>query len=423
MPVLPHVERHHLARLAVRPTPIQPHRQPLALGRHLQHRPQRAVLHRHPIPAPRPPHRRSTQPALVAQKHDPVAPGKIPCPALGLHRLVFPLQRTRRPHLRPRQRVQIPHVIAGVRQDDPALRRLRLPGRIPPRHQRHLGRFPCVRCLHHPSRAIPPQRRLRLPRRQLPRRLPLPSLTLPPHLGDLRRPMPLRQRPECRPSLDRLQLLGITDQHHLGPRIARRRQHPLHLPRAHHAGLIHHQHVAIGELIPLLPPREFQAGDRARRDTRSRLEPFGRNTRQRHAPNPVARLLPSRPRHREHRALASAGIPHHQRHVGATRDMLQRCPLLRPQHQSTSSRRHRSLLHNPRSNAISVTPCHGRRRQLQPLFSPHHLARRQPLLPACISTDLHQLRRRLDLHHHGGKLLRPIRVPVDEPRQRLPGKR
>ena len=42
------------------------------------------------------------------------------------------------------------------------------------------------------------------------------SSLLPAHLGDLRRAVPLGQRPERRPGLDRLQLLRIADQHHLG---------------------------------------------------------------------------------------------------------------------------------------------------------------------------------------------------------------
>jgi hypothetical protein len=82
-------------------------------------------------------------------------------------------------------------------------------------------------------------------RRQRLRRVALPVLALPAYLGDLGRNRGARQRPERRAGLDRLQLLGVADQHDLRARLlGMRRQHPLHLARADHAGLVDHQHVA-----------------------------------------------------------------------------------------------------------------------------------------------------------------------------------
>src|SRR3954468_8009060 len=51
------------------------------------------------------------------------------------------------------------------------------------------------------------------------------------------RPCPARAA-QLAAGVDRLRLLRIADQHHLGPRLGRVAQHALHLPRAHHPGLI-----------------------------------------------------------------------------------------------------------------------------------------------------------------------------------------
>jgi hypothetical protein len=60
----------------------------------------------------------------------------------------------------------------------------------------------------------------------------LPVVALPPDLGDLDRAVGLGERAERSPRFDGLQLLGVTNQHDLRARIARRRQHPLHLARS-----------------------------------------------------------------------------------------------------------------------------------------------------------------------------------------------
>ena len=117
--------------------------------------------------------------------------------------------------------------------------------------------------VHHAGPFVALQGGRGAPRRQFLGRLALPGVTLPAHLRDLRRSVPLKQRPERRPGLDRLQLLRITDQHDLGPNVGRVRQHPLHLPRAHQPGFIDHQHVPAGQLIAALPPRMLERGERA----------------------------------------------------------------------------------------------------------------------------------------------------------------
>ena len=81
------------------------------------------------------------------------------------------------------------------------------------------------------------------PRRQRARGVALPVLALPAYLGDLGRAVALGDAAERRAGLDRLQLLGVAYHHDLGPGIARLGKHPLHLARADHAGLVHHQHV------------------------------------------------------------------------------------------------------------------------------------------------------------------------------------
>jgi hypothetical protein len=93
--------------------------------------------------------------------------------------------------------------------------------------------------------------------------------------------MPLGDRTERRPGLDRLQLLRIADQHHLGPGPFRRRQYPLQLARADHAGLVDHQHIARPQSLAALPPLIFHAGDRPRGDARSPFQILRRDPRQR----------------------------------------------------------------------------------------------------------------------------------------------
>ena len=72
-------------------------------------------------------------------------------------------------------------------------------------------------------------------------------IALPPDLGDLNRAVGFGQRTECRPRLNRLQLLGIAHQHDLRARIARCRQDPLHLSRSRQTGLVDHKNVALAE--------------------------------------------------------------------------------------------------------------------------------------------------------------------------------
>ena len=72
---------------------------------------------------------------------------------------------------------------------------------------------------------------------------------------------------------------------------------------------------------------------------------------------------------------------------------------------------------------MSVPPSDPVRRPLHARFSIQHLPRGEAHPPTPIFAQPNQLRRHLYLRQHGGKLLRPIRVPVDEPRQLLPRER
>ena len=116
--------------------------------------------------------------------------------------------------------------------------------------------------MDHTARVIGGQRLAGAAGRQMSGRLALPVLMLAANLGDLDVGMALGDRAERRARLDRLQLLGIADQHHLGAGALGRRQHPLQLPRADHPCLVDHQHVARRELLAPLRPLMLQAGDR-----------------------------------------------------------------------------------------------------------------------------------------------------------------
>jgi len=200
-----------------------------AVGRHALDLAQRAVLH--------------AKPALVLQEHDAVAIGELARAPLGRHAHVMPqLASVAQPITR--GQVQIPHLDIGMGEDDPGLVGMGKPLRVPavhqlaPRSQARLGR------MGHAMLGIGVDRLAGAARRQRPRRVLLPILMLPANFADLGRAVPLGQRAERRAGLDRLQLLGVADQHDLGPGSLRLRQHALHLARADHARLVDHQHVA-----------------------------------------------------------------------------------------------------------------------------------------------------------------------------------
>src|SRR3546814_1836063 len=75
-----------------------------------------------------------------------------------------------------------------------------------------------------------------------------------------------------------------------------------------HAGLVDHQHVAVGQQFAALVPLIFKAGDRPRGDSRSAFQIFGRDPRQGRAAHMIALMLPRLARHPQHRRLAGAGI-------------------------------------------------------------------------------------------------------------------
>lgn len=126
-------------------------------------------------------------------------------------------------------------------------------------------------------------------RRQIARRLALPVFALAADLADPRSAMAVVERPEGRARLDRLQLLGIADQHHLRPGFRSLRQYPLELPRADHPGLIAHEDVPRRERFAPLFPALLQAREGARPDPRSALEVLGGDPGERCAADPVAR--------------------------------------------------------------------------------------------------------------------------------------
>ncbi|CAA0093321.1 Uncharacterised protein [Starkeya nomas] len=72
----------------------------------------------------------------------------------------------------------------------------------------------------------------------------------------------------------------------------------------------------------------FHAGDGTGRYARSAFEIFRGDAGQRHAPDLVARRLPSLARHPQHRALSRPGIADDDTQAAPVRDMRQRLGLL-----------------------------------------------------------------------------------------------
>jgi hypothetical protein len=241
----------------------------------LLERAQRAVLHAHA--------------ALVAQEHDPVAGREVARPA----RPVRPRPRPARRRAQPIARllVQLAHLGVGVGEDDPGLVRLGLALAIPAVHQlaRAASRVSAAWTMPCRHRRGSPRRCGRSP---APASRPLPVLALPANLGDLGRAVPLGDRPERRAGLDRLQLLGIAHQHHLG------------------AGRTAWDSTRSIWRVPIMPassttstsrgpagrgpaPCVFKAGDGAGLDARSALQILGRDPGQRRAAHLIACALPS----------------------------------------------------------------------------------------------------------------------------------
>ncbi|KPH86971.1 hypothetical protein GLUCOINTEAF2_0204231 [Komagataeibacter intermedius AF2] len=199
--------------------PVELHRQHEIPGldrpRDAPHHPQRTVLY--------------PQLPVIAQEVDTLPVREHPLALGGRHQHVV-TQLTRVPPDLPRRLVQRPHIDTPVRQHDLAVLWRGLTGFIPPGHHPGPRLFQRVMPAHQAGRLIALQRPIRPPGRKLLRGHLLPAFTLPAHGRDFHRPDPLGHRPERTAGLDRLQLLGITYQHHLGPNTARGRQHPLHLP-------------------------------------------------------------------------------------------------------------------------------------------------------------------------------------------------
>jgi hypothetical protein len=90
--------------------------------------------------------------------------------------------------------------------------------------------------------------------------------------------------------------------------LARMRQHPIHLARTDHAGLVDHQYVVARQRIASLLPRMLKTGDRTRADPGFALQIFGCDALQCGTPHPVATPLPYFACNAEHRRLAGASI-------------------------------------------------------------------------------------------------------------------
>ena len=73
--------------------------------------------------------------------------------------------------------------------------------------------------------------------------------------------MPFSECAEGRAGLDGLQLLHIADEDDLGASPLRMAQHPLHLARADHAGLIDDQHIVGTEPVAVVRPAVLETGE------------------------------------------------------------------------------------------------------------------------------------------------------------------
>jgi hypothetical protein len=133
-----------------------------------------------------------------------------------------------------------------MRQDQLALAGTLLTRGLPGGDHPGPGVLPRRMPVHQAGALVAVERHGSARRRQFLGRRALPVHLLPARLGDRHHPDPIGDRPEGRARLDRLQLLGIADQHQLGPGPVHAIHQPAELARAHHPGLVHYQHVLGG---------------------------------------------------------------------------------------------------------------------------------------------------------------------------------
>jgi hypothetical protein len=268
------------------------------------------------------------QAPLVAQEHDAVAAGELALAALGAdcttHRCPA---RHWRAAFRARV-IEFAHLVIGVGEDDPRIAGAGLPVAIPALDQLAACGFPRLGNVHHAAFAIGLNGKTGAPGSKVPRGVLLPAFMLAAHLADFDAAVPFVDRTEGSSGFDGLELLRVADQHNFRACIGGMGEHALHLARADHACLIDHQHVARGEHFAALAPLMFKAGDGARGNARTVLQPLGGNAGQRRTANGIARALPCLARNAQHRALAGPGIADNDAEAAPIGHMLERRALL-----------------------------------------------------------------------------------------------
>ncbi len=215
----------------------------------------------------------------------------------------------------------------------------------------------------------------------------LPVLTLTANVGDLDATMTRRNRPECRPRFDRLELFGVTNQHDLGAALLGFGNDALHRPRTNHPGFVDDEHIAQREKFAVLLPLMFEAGGRARRDPRSAFQILGSDTGQRRTTNGIAGTLPDVPRNAEHRRLAGTGIADHDTDPLSFRQMVKGIALFARQHHPArfgADQRARAML---LADAVAPGRVEPDRRGLQPLFGLDHIAADEAFVTAAILAE------------------------------------
>ena len=219
--------------------------------------------------------------------------------------------------------------------------------------------------------------------------LALPALALTADFTDLGMGQTFAQGTEGSARLDRLQLLGITDQNRLGPTALGFTEHPLQLPRADHAGFVDHQHIFGGQTLTVLRPLVLQAGNGAGSYPGTTFKVLGGDAGQGNATHLVPGLFPRFPGHAEHGGLAGSGITDDDAKVVAFCDMNQRLPLLARQNQAMGFRLGQGpltgLLGHPMLLALGHHVCCA----VQALFDLEHLAAGEAVLVPSIPAQPH----------------------------------
>ena len=255
------------------------------------------------------------------------------------------------------------------------------------------------------------------------RRLALPILPLPANALQLGEADPLRDGPERRPGLDRLQLLGIANENDFRAGPLGLADEARQLLRGNHSGLVDHQNIARTQFPAPGLPAIIPGRQRARGDAGRFLETLGGFPGQRRPMNAKTLALPCFARGGQHGALARSRQSDDDGELLLSGDMADGLLLLLGQKRARRQR----LLHMGLADAMAPRRAHPVGRENHAALDLDHFPRRiagrlqnLPTRAANLRRQLHKSRRAHGLRKRPLKQLGLVDIAMQRPRNVAP---